>query len=183
MVCSVDSNQKFNQDFEIDGIKYQLDTVHKDDLLFPNTAVKPKPEDPTQYKLDLTEVKQLQGQDTHLSKIIEKCTSHSHHDKTSYHLDENGIVYRKVRDGSNIFHVIMFPQKLQPYILYECSHALGHDGSTRFYTFIKIFYYWKKLHQDFSKYVRSHKECQQFTLTEPQYVNLHLLICNFPWFL
>ena len=64
MVCSVDSNQKVNQDFEIDGIKYQLDTEHEDDLSFPNTAVKPKPEDPPQYKLDLTEVKQLQGQHT-----------------------------------------------------------------------------------------------------------------------
>ena len=31
-VCSVDSNQKVNQEFEIDGIKYQLDPKHKDDL-------------------------------------------------------------------------------------------------------------------------------------------------------
>ena len=117
-ICSVDSNQKISQDFEIDSIKYQLDTEHEDDLLPPGTAVKPILQIPLQCKLDLTEAKQLQGQYTHLSKIIAKCISCSHHDKTPYHLDENGIVYRKARDGSNTC-VITVPQRLQPYILYD----------------------------------------------------------------
>ena len=47
-VCSVDSNQKVNQEFEIDGIKYHLDTEYEDDLLLPDTAVKPKLQDPPQ---------------------------------------------------------------------------------------------------------------------------------------
>ena len=55
--CSVDSNQKVNQEFEIDGIKYQLDTEHEDDLSLPDTAVKPKLQRPSQGKLDLTEIK------------------------------------------------------------------------------------------------------------------------------
>ena len=42
MVCRVDSSQKVNQDFEIDGIIYQLDTQCEDDLSPPDTAVKPK---------------------------------------------------------------------------------------------------------------------------------------------
>ena len=42
MVCSVESNQKVNQDLEFDGIKYQLDTEHEDDLSPPNTTVNPK---------------------------------------------------------------------------------------------------------------------------------------------
>ena len=49
-----------DQDFEIDDIKYQLDTEYEDDLLPPDTAVKPKLQDLLQCKLDLTEVKQLQ---------------------------------------------------------------------------------------------------------------------------
>ena len=69
-------------------------------------------------------MRKSQGQDRHFSKIIAKYTSHSYHDKTPYHLDKNGIVYRKVRDGSNIFHAIRVPQNLQPYILYECQNAL-----------------------------------------------------------
>ena len=56
--------------------------------------------------------KQLQGKDTHLLKIIAKCQSQSHHDKTPYHLDEYGIVYRKIWDGSNTFYAIMVLQKL-----------------------------------------------------------------------
>ena len=116
----------------------------------------------------------------HLSKIIAKCTSHSHYDKIPYHLGKNGLMYRKVRDRSNIFHTIMVPQKLEPYILYECHNALGHKISTRLYTFIKRFYYWKKLCQDCSKYMRSCAECQQATLKESQYVNLHISIPQFP---
>ena len=64
-----------NQEFEIDGIKYQLDTEHKDDISLSDTIVKPKLQDPQQCKLDLTEVKQLQEQDPCLSKITVKCTS------------------------------------------------------------------------------------------------------------
>ena len=54
---------------------------------------------------------------------------------------QDGIIYRKVRMDQNIFHVIIVPQKLQLYILYECNNALGHNGSTRVYTFIERFYY------------------------------------------
>ena len=44
----------------------------------------------------------------------------------------------------------------------------------------KRFYYWKKLHKDCSKYVGSCAECQQVTLKEHWYVNLHLPILQFP---
>ena len=54
---SVYSNWKVNQEFEINGIKYQLHTAHEDDLLPPDTALKPKLLDPPQCKLDLSEVK------------------------------------------------------------------------------------------------------------------------------
>ena len=36
--------------------------------------------------------------------------------ETPYHLDEHSIIYRKSRDGSNIFHAIMAPNTFQPYI-------------------------------------------------------------------
>ena len=68
----------------------------------------------------------------------------------------------------------MVTQKLQPSIIYKCHNALGHNGSTRQTSLLKDFYYWKKLHQDCSKYVRSCAECQQVTLKEPQYIHLKL---------
>ena len=40
MVCSIDNNQKVNQDFDIDSIKYQPDTEHEDDLLSSDMTVK-----------------------------------------------------------------------------------------------------------------------------------------------
>ena len=45
-VCNVDSSQKVNQEFEIDGIKYHLDPEHEDDLLPSDTTVKPEIQDP-----------------------------------------------------------------------------------------------------------------------------------------
>ena len=69
---------------------------------------------------------------------------------------------------------------LQPYILYESHNAPGQYVSTRLYNFIRRQYYWKKLHQQCNKYVQSCPECQQVTLKEPQYINLHLLVLQFP---
>ena len=74
----------------------------------------------------------------------------------------------------------MVSQNLQSYILYKSHNALGHKGSTKLYNFIKRFYYWKKLCQDCNKYIRSCIECKQVILKEPQYVNLHLPILQFP---
>ena len=60
----------------------------------------------------------------YLSKIITKCKSQHHHDNIPYYLDEHGIASRKIKDGLNIFHAVMVPQKLQPHILYESHNAL-----------------------------------------------------------
>ena len=61
--------------------------------------------------------------------------------------------YLQIRDRPNIFHTIMVPNTVQPYILYECHNALGHNGSTRLYNFIRRHYYWKKLCQHCNKYM------------------------------
>ena len=46
-------------------------------------------------------------------------------------MDEHDIAYVKIKDGSNIFHAVMVPQTLEPYMLYESHNALGHNRSTR----------------------------------------------------
>ena len=51
--------------------------------------------------------------------------------KTIYFLNEHGIAYTKIKDGSNIFHTIMVPQTLQCYILYDSHNTFGHYGSTQ----------------------------------------------------
>ena len=137
IACNTKNNQKVNQDFEVDGVKYQLDGKHVDDLSFHDTSTNSKNHDPPQCELDIIEVKQVQGQDIHLSQIIQKCKSQHHHDKTPYHLDKHGIAYRKVWNGPNICHAIMVPQKLQPCILYESYSSLQCNGSTWLYNFIK----------------------------------------------
>ena len=74
----------------------------------------------------------------------------------------------------------MVPQKSQLDILYVCHNALGHNEFTRWYAFIKRFYYSNILCQDFNKYVRSCMEYHEVTLKEPWYVNLRLPIPQFP---
>ena len=58
MVCCIENNQKVNQDFEVDGVKYQFDAKHVDDLLLHDTSVNSKYHDkPPQCKVDPKEVK------------------------------------------------------------------------------------------------------------------------------
>ena len=45
-VCSVENNEKVNQDFEANGVKYQLDVKHVDDLSLHDTAGKSRHHDP-----------------------------------------------------------------------------------------------------------------------------------------
>ena len=45
-------------------------------------------------------------------------------EKIPYYLDEHGIVYTKIRDGPNIFHAIMVPTALQPYIGKGCLNIV-----------------------------------------------------------
>ena len=69
------TNQKVNQSFVVDA-------EHVNALSLYDTYVYSRDHDPLKWKLDVTEENQLQGQDMHLSKIIEKCQSQQHHDKT-----------------------------------------------------------------------------------------------------
>ena len=92
------------------------------------------------YNLDPEKIKQLQQQDRNITKITDKFKSKKN-EKTPYNLDEHSITYRKIRDGSNIFHTIMTPPTLQPYILYESNNTLEHNGSIRLYHFTGKHYY------------------------------------------
>ena len=132
MVCDVNISQHSNSKFEIKGIKYLVNEKDLDDLPSQSVDAHSKDHNPSPFKfnLDMTNVKQLQQQDVHITEIATKCKSKKW-DKTLYYSDEHGIVYRKIKDGSNIFHVIMVLQMLQPYILYDSHNALGHSGSTR----------------------------------------------------
>ena len=174
IVCDVDINQHSNREFEIKGVKFLIDEKDTDDL-----PLRSKDE----YYGDhihsyITKVKQLQ-QDTHINYITTKFQSRKW-DKTLYFLDEHGIIYRKIKDESNIFHSIMVPQTLEPYILYMSYNALGHNCPTCLHSIIKRHYYWRKLCQHCNRYVRSCPNFQQLTLKEPHNVDIHLPIPQFP---
>ena len=164
--CNKDSSQDNNQDFEIDAVKYQLDKKDLDDLSSQDTSTHFEDHIPFKCNLDLTKVKQLQQQDMHISKLITEFKS-KNHDKTLCYLDEDSIAYGKIKDGSNIFHIVVIPETLLPNILYESHNALGHTGPTRLYIFIKRYYYWKKSCQLCNKYIRLCPDCLQVTLKEP----------------
>ena len=73
-------------------------------------------------------------------------------------------MYKEFRDRPNIFDTIMVPNALQPYNLYESHNALGYNGSTSLYHFIRRHYIWKKLCQHGNKYVCSCPVYQQVML-------------------
>ena len=76
----------------------------------------------------------------HITKITKICKSKKN-EKIPYYLDEHGITYRKIRDGPNVFHAILVPNALQPFISYKSHSPLGHNDSTRLYHFIRRHYY------------------------------------------
>ena len=47
---SIENNQKVNQDFEVDGIKYQFDVQHIDDFPLHDTSMNTKHHDPLSAK-------------------------------------------------------------------------------------------------------------------------------------
>ena len=71
-MCNIENSQKVNQNFEVDNVRYQLEQEHVDDLFLHDTSVNFKHHEAPWCKLDVTEIKQLQGQDMHLSKNIAK---------------------------------------------------------------------------------------------------------------
>ena len=146
-VCNINinSDQNVNNKFEIDGIKYCLNVKDLGNFKSQGTSAHALDTNSllSRYNLDPGNIKQLQ-QDGHITKIIDKCKSKKN-DKTPYYLDEHGITYRKIGDGSNVFHANMICYSLQPYILHESHNAPGHIGSTRLYHFIRKHYYWKNI--------------------------------------
>ena len=108
----------------------------------------------TPFTFDIEKVKQLQQQDTHIADIVTKCKSMKWEETTISWM--NMVLYtEKIKDGTNISHVIMVPQTLQPYILYKSYNPLGNNASI----YLLKYYYWKKLCQHCYKYVRSCPEC------------------------
>ena len=144
-VCSIDNDQNVNNKFEIDGFKNCLNG--KDLVNFTSQYTNAQTIDPnslsTMYNLDPEKIKQLQ-QDWYITKITDKCKSKKN-DNAPYYLDKHSITSGKIREGLNIFHAIMVPNTLQPYILYKSHNTQGHNGSTRMYHFIRRHYYWKKI--------------------------------------
>ena len=117
-VCSMDSDQNINNEFEINGIKCCQNEKDLANLKSQGRNAHTPNFLSITYNLDPENIKQLQQQDEHIAKLIDKCKLKKN-DKMPYYLDEHDITYRKIRDGSNIFHAIMAPNTLQSYMLYE----------------------------------------------------------------
>ena len=52
-----------------------------------------------------------------------------------YYLDKYGIT--EISETDLIYFMLLWFLTPRPYILYECHKALGHNGSTRLYHFIR----------------------------------------------
>ena len=111
-MCNIENSQKVNQNFKVDGVKYQFDVKHVDNLSLHDTSVNSKHHDPPLVQTRPNRGTAITGAGHTFIKNIAKCKSQHHYDKTPYHLDEHGIAKRKVQDGLNIFHTILVPPKI-----------------------------------------------------------------------
>ena len=97
MVYDVNIGQHSNGEFEIKGIE---NLVNEKDLVdFPSQSVDAHSKDPNpssfKCNLDMTKMKQLQWQDTHIAETAIKSKSKKG-DKTLNYLDKYGIGYREI---------------------------------------------------------------------------------------
>ena len=74
-------------------------------------------------------------------------------------MDENGLLMRKVVDGSHEFHAIYLRTVLVFQILHTAHDDLGHNGFPRTYAALKRVFYWKSMKEDIRKHCKTCATC------------------------
>ena len=77
-------------------------------------------------------------------------------------LDENQVLFRKVRDDNKYFQAIFVPSELRILVLKELHDYFGHPGGNKLYNYMRTFYYWPGMKKQCTLHVRKCKECQSY---------------------
>ena len=80
------------------------------------------------------QLKRLQQQDANIETLKHKL-QHNKLDKEYHSMDENGLLMRKIVDGSHEFHAIYLPNVLVFQVLQTAHDDLGHNGFPRTYAY------------------------------------------------
>ena len=96
----------------------------------------------------------------------------------TYFLNSKGVLYYSVREGVQICKAMVVLKVLQQLVLTTTHDLLGHNGNTRLYNYIRLFYFWQVLKQDCANHVHKCKDCQQVSLKNQHYVDSNLSIPN-----
>ena len=97
-------------------------------------------------------LKRLQ-QDANIETLKHKLQHNKLH-KEYYSMDENGLLMRKVVDGSHEFRAIYLPNVLVFQVLQTAHDDLGHNGFPRTYAALKRVFYWKRMKEDIRKHCK-----------------------------
>ena len=130
-------------------------------------------------KFDQEEVRKLHEKGPHYVKLIENMKLKNKGGQEHYNLDLFGTLHKKIRDHGKEIRVLIVPNAIQKYMLYESQNSLGHNGTTRFYQFLKRQCNQKCLKESVQKFVRDCLKCQK-NLQTLNYVLLHLDIPQTP---
>ena len=101
---------------------------------------------PTKPKIYLSpqQIKRIQLTDQSLATIISKLRQNkicSTPLPNIYFLNDEGVLYRSVREGVQTYEAMVVESMLWQLVLTMTHGLLGHNGTTRLYNYIRQFYF------------------------------------------
>ena len=95
------------------------------------------------------------------------------------YLVKDQILKRYIIDGDNTYETTVILRALTTQILQMAHDELGHNGSHRTYTLLKILYYWTGLKPNVEKHIKMCYQCQRRNKQVVKYATLHFDVATF----
>ena len=143
------------------------DVVQVCEILSGENVIRPDPDVQQPFvqqlrsPLTLDELHTLQSQDNKCTTLI-RILKNGKLDLVAYSLQE-GILYRRVIEGGQLFQAIYMPRTLESLIqvILQTAHdESGQNGFPRTYSAIRRLYYWKGIKEDVLQHCRNCYTCQ-----------------------
>ena len=124
-------------------------------------------------------ISSLQDQDTFCHRILQQVQKNSLPVEHPYKI-ENDILKHHLIFNKQTYYPIILPRMLIGHVLELAHNKLGRNGSSRTYSMLKRFYYWKGMKTSIAKHIKNCDIYQKRNLQVVPYVKLHFDSATFP---
>ena len=131
------------------------------------------------FPIDNDVLQKLQHDDVFCKNILNHIKKGNIPEGQLYIVRDN-ILKRYVLEGNNIYETTVIPRALTGQILRMAHDELGHNGTHRTYTMLKILYYWKGLKPSVEKHIKTCYQCQRRNKQVVKYATHHFNVATFP---